>query len=547
MTAKVCKVGIYCRLSVDDASSPAKARNYIPADESVSIENQREMLSRFVMLNGWIETKTYVDDGWSGGNFQRPGFLEMLEDARKGVINLILVKDSSRLGRDFVEVGRYTDIMFPSLGCRFVSVLDCLDSEGDNTDMLHFRSLMNDYHLRDLSSKIKSVIHSKKVSGQYLGSMPPYGYQRSMADKHKLVIDEYAAGIVRRIFDMRLSGMAYARIAAALNQEDISSPRFYWYESSGKDASRITRIWTVAMVKIILSNEVYCGILRMNYVGSRSYKDSTLIGKPESEWIRHEGLHEAIISQEVWNTVQEINAATRRRFENRQAPCQKLFSGKLVCADCNSSLHAVFSKRQLKSGDTHSYISYICASHMHSGQTACSWHRVKETTLAQIVTSEIRSHAQAVTMDEAAVLDKFKRRMTQYDTQRLASAQQEIQQLRQRVEKLEGMTAKLYEDKISGTISESTFITLMQKNELERLSKVERLKVLLSEVDKVEQQSAAIQNWTALVRKYLDLQDLDRTVVDELIDHIEIGERVTVDGQMRQNVKVFYRFIGHIG
>lgn len=139
------KVGIYCRLSIDDASNSAKAKNYIPADESTSIENQRELLSKFVMLNGWVETKTYVDDGYSGGNFQRPGFLEMLEDARKGVINLILVKDLSRLGRDYVEVGRYTDFVFPSLGCRFVSVLDCLDSEGDNTDMLHFRSLMNDY------------------------------------------------------------------------------------------------------------------------------------------------------------------------------------------------------------------------------------------------------------------------------------------------------------------------------------------------------------------------------------------------------------------
>ena len=149
---KQYKVGIYCRLSVDDASNSAKAKNYIPGDESASIENQHEILSKFVMLNGWIEVKTYRDDGYSGGNFQRPGFLEMLEDARHGLINLILVKDLSRLGRDFVEVGRYTDVIFPSLGCRFVSVLDCLDSEGDNTDMLHFRSLMNDYHLGSVKS-----------------------------------------------------------------------------------------------------------------------------------------------------------------------------------------------------------------------------------------------------------------------------------------------------------------------------------------------------------------------------------------------------------
>ena len=249
---KLYNVGIYCRLSVDDASNSAKAKNYIPADESVSIENQRELLSKFVMLNGWIEKKTYIDDGYSGGNFQRPGFQNMLEDARNGVINLILVKDLSRLGRDFVEVGRYTDVVFPSLGCRFVSVLDCLDSEGDNTDMLHFRSLMNDYHLRDLSSKIKSVLYSKKASGQFTSAFEPYGYQRSAEDKHTLVIDEYAAGIVRRIFDMRSAGMAYGKITAALNQEGVMAPRTYWYKRTGRDGCRYADLWTEAMVKIIL-------------------------------------------------------------------------------------------------------------------------------------------------------------------------------------------------------------------------------------------------------------------------------------------------------
>ena len=172
--AKQYKVGIYCRLSVDDASNSAKAKGYIPSDESVSIENQYEILSKFVMLNGWIEVKTYQDDGYSGGNFQRPGFLEMLEDARHGLINLILVKDLSRLGRDFVEVGRYTDVIFPSLGCRFVSVLDCLDSEGDNTDMLHFRSLMKQGQVgascqeekRPVSCRLRSLRIPQERGGQ---------------------------------------------------------------------------------------------------------------------------------------------------------------------------------------------------------------------------------------------------------------------------------------------------------------------------------------------------------------------------------------------
>ena len=538
------RVGIYCRLSVDDANNSAKAKNYIPSDESTSIENQRELLSKFVMLNGWVEVKTYVDDGYSGGNFQRPGFLEMLEDARNGIINLILVKDLSRLGRDFVEVGRYADVVFPSLGCRFVSVLDCLDSEGDNTDMLHFRSLMNDYHLRDLSSKIKSVLHSKKVSGQYIGAYAPYGYRKDTADPHKLVIDEYAAGIVRRIYEMRRNGTAYGKIAAALNLEGIPAPRVYWNSTNGKKSCKGTQLWTYATVKDILNNERYRGILRMNYTGSRSYKDSTMIRKPESEWICHENLHEPIVSSALWNAVQAINRAASLHAVGKQAPTPKLFSGKLFCADCSRPLEATTETQHRKNGTSKRYVSYFCSTYGRSGRSVCSWHRIYEQTLTQIVLAEIQAQAQAVTLNETAVVERLKRRVEDSDAQRLASTRQEISKLSRRVTELEALTAKLYEDKYSGAISEDTFILLMQKNEHERTAKAERLDILLNKVDKAEKETAAIQNWAAIIRKYLNLQDLDRAVVDELIDHIEIGERTVIDGQRHQDIKIFYRFVG---
>ena len=540
------KVGIYCRLSKDDASNAAKvnAKTYIPSDESTSIENQRELLSKITMLNGWVETKTYVDDGYSGGNFQRPGFLEMLEDARKGVINLILVKDLSRLGRDFVEVGRYTDIVFPSLGCRFVSVLDCLDSEGDNTDMLHFRSLMNDYHLRDLSNKIRSVLHSKKVNGQYTAACAPYGYQKSVEDKHKLVIDEYAAGIVRRIYEMRLAGMAYGKIAVALNREGIPSPRVYWYQSIGKGDPPGNNRWGYVGVRHILTNEVYAGTLLMNHTGHLSYKDTTRMCKPETEWIRHEGLHEAIIAPEKWSAVQEINKATRLRYEGRQAPTPKLFTGKLICADCKGPLNADTETRHHKNGTSTKYVSYHCGTFGRSGRTICSSHTIYELTLSKIILAEIRTQAQAVTLDEDAVIDRLKRKIVSYDERRLSGIRSEITKLRRRVQELETVTVKLYEDKYNGAISESTFMVLAKKNEQERIQKAEHLEALLSEVKKAEEKTAAIQSWAAIIRKYLNLQELDRTVVDELIDHVEIGERTVVDGERHQDIKVFYRFVG---
>jgi len=463
------------------------------------------MLSKFVMLNGWIETRTYIDDGFSGGNFQRPGFLEMLEDARKGVINLILVKDLSRLGRDYVEVGRYTDVVFPSLGCRFVSVLDCLDSEGDHTDMLHFRSLMNDYHLRDLSSKIKSVLLAKKKNGQCLSFKAPYGYQKDVRDKYHLVVDKYAAGIVQKIFDWRKSGISTSKIAALLNDEHILPPMAYWYWQNGRKNPRESLTWTSVVVTGILRNEVYLGNLVMNYVGSRSYKDSTMVRKTPAEWVRCEGAHEAIIERGVWDTVQEINAAAAQRSAGRRTPAQYLFSGKLICADCRGALVGNTERKRFKNGNVKEYRSYHCGRHGTSGRSVCSWHTIYEQPLIRIVTAEIKTHSQAVALDEAAVVDMLKCKIANFDAKRMSGINQEISKLRRRVEELEAMTARLYEDKYSGAISEAAFSVLSQKYEQERLVKAERLDALLAEVDKAEKETAAIQNWAAMIRKYLDI------------------------------------------
>lgn len=543
---KLYKVGIYCRLSVEDAVNSAKAKNYIPSDESVSIENQYEILSKFVMLNGWVEVKTYRDDGYSGGNFQRPGFQEMLEDARSGLINLILVKDLSRLGRDFVEVGRYTDVVFPSLGCRFVSVLDCLDSEGDNTDMLHFRSLMNDYHLKDLSSKIKSVLHAKMKSGQYLGSYAPYGYRKSEDDKHQLVIDEEAAAVVQRIFEMRRSGMAYGKITAALNQDGILSPRWYWAIHYGNGSCKCSKLWAYATVKNILNDAVYTGTLTQNRTGSRSYKDKTLIQKPESEWISHVDAHEAIISPETWDAVQEQNQLAKLRCADNATPQPALFTGKLVCADCGHPLVVNRQTKRRKNGAVKKYVSYYCLQYANSGHSICSWHRISEITLQQLILNEIKAQAKAVTVNEAAVLEKLKKQVSSADTMRQENTRQEIASLRRRVQELEQMTAKLYEDKVSGTITEATFLMLIEKSEQERIQKSDRLDALLSEAGKVQQELSDLQKWTALIRKYLNLTELDRNTVDELIDRIEVSEATVVDGKRHQNIKIFYRFVGAV-
>lgn len=540
-------VGIYCRLSKDDENNPAmsRAKNFIPADESVSIENQREMLSKFVMLNGWIETRTYIDDGYSGGNFRRPGFQTMLEDARNGVINLVLVKDLSRLGRDFVEVGRYTTDVFPSLGVRFVSVLDCLDTNGD-TDMLYFRSLMNDYHLRDLSRKIRSVMYSKKASGQYTGGCPPYGYRRSDEDKHKLVIDEFAAGIVRRIFEMRLSGMAYGKITAVLNREGIPAPRFYWFQMNHKDTGKQSPEWKIATVKLMLRNEVYNGTLVMNYCGSRSYKDRTRINKPESEYIRFEENHEPIIPMEMWNQVQYLNTERRLYHSGLHTSVEHMLKGKLVCADCKRPMNATANIRHGKDGVEKRYVFYRCSHFIRTGGVCCSLHSISERVLMRIILDEIQTQAKAITLDESSVIAKLKQRVLSQSDARTADTRKELSRLRRRIGELEDRAARLYEDKISGTVSPDAFSVLMARNEQERLDCEKRAEALSQEISKADKEIAAISEWAKHIRKYMDLRELDREIIDELIDHVEIGEGVIVDGQRRQSVRIFYRFVGSL-
>lgn len=544
--SKPYKVGIYCRLSRDDAANPAKIKNYIPGDESVSIENQYEMLSKFVMLRGWIEVRTYKDDGYSGGNFQRPGFLEMLEDARAGVINLILVKDLSRLGRDYVEVGRYTDVIFPALGCRFVSVLDCLDTEGDSTDMLHFRSLMNDYHLKDLSNKVKSVLRAKMKSGQYLAAYAPYGYRKSDEDKHKLVIDEDAAAVVRRMYEQRQAGMAYGKIAATLNTEGVLSPRWYWTIHYGNGSCRFSKLWTYTAVKNILCDPVYIGKLVQNRTGTRSYKDKTYVSKPESDWIIHEDTHEAIVSAGVWNRVQEINRAAKARCENNAPPTPALFSGKLVCAGCGSPMVANRETQRRKNGSVKQYTSYCCSRYISSGRCVCSGHRVYEIGLKELVLTEIKTHAQAVELDEGAVFERIKKQAVAISDVRSGNVKQEAAALRRRVWALEQIAAKLYEDKVNGAISEASFTSLIGRCESKRAEIAARLERIDAELSASERESDKAQRWADAIRRRLCLQELDRETVDELIDHIEISERSVIDGQKHQDITVYYRFVGAV-
>ena len=322
-------VGIYCRLSRDDERT----------GESVSIENQKIMLSRYVQEQGWNLYAAYCDDGVSGTTFDRPMFNQMIADARAGKINLILCKDLSRLGRDYIEAGRYTDIVFPSMGCRFIALNDGVDTIHKNNEMLVIlKNVMNDLYARDTSSKIRAVKQSTFRTGKYVGCYAPIGYRKSPEDKHILEIDPVTAPVVLRIFDMRLQGDGFRKIARTLNEEGVPSPRGFYYMAEGRPNLRgETPYWNDVTVKTILRNEVYLGHMVQNKTGTVSYKVHKQVSKPKEDWIKVEHTHEPLISQEVWDAVQRLDNHPSKGRSGSDGVIS-LFAGVLYCADCGGSM-----------------------------------------------------------------------------------------------------------------------------------------------------------------------------------------------------------------
>ena len=349
------RVGIYARLSRDDERQ----------GESVSIENQKLMLLDYCARQGWEIKEIFVDDGWSGTNFERPGFQKLMEAVRRKEVNLILVKDLSRLGRDYIEVGKYTDCVFPYYGCRFVALNDGVDTLRQNDEIsMIFKNVINDIYARDTSKKIRAVRRANAESGKYMGYKAPYGYRKSPEDKHRLVVDPEAAEVVRRIFSLRLAGESPRSIAGELSLEGILPPGAYGKRDKGEAVCSI-RPWSRETVRSILKNEVYIGNLVQLRQGSISYKDRRQRKKPPETWARVEGTHEPIVDRETWAAVQSLEKADAAPGRSA-AP----FSGLVYCMDCGRPMKRIVNQKQRKGGKR-TYIYYVCREHRGEGASHC--------------------------------------------------------------------------------------------------------------------------------------------------------------------------------
>jgi DNA invertase Pin-like site-specific DNA recombinase len=528
--AKEHKVGIYVRLSQEDSR----------AGESVSVENQKLMLMKHVKEMGWELKEIYIDDGWSGTNQNRPAFQRMMADVKQGFINTILIKDLSRLGRNYLEVGQLSEVFLPEHGCELISISEKID------EMAVFRNWFNEQHSKTTSKKVKA---SKKIcaeNGKYLGTYAPYGFKKDPENKHKLVIDEITAPVVRRIFEMRAGGMGFRAIACQLNEDGVTPPKEYYYQTKNKKNPLKTNcLWGESPLKPMLRNEVYIGNMVQGKVGTVSYKNHKMVAKPKDEWIRAEGTHEPIISMELWERVQLFthkNYKPRRRKDGQT----NLFVGLLYCQDCGFKLRAQAERRDRADGTFYERNYYTCGNYARSGKLACTMHSIPETALIDLVSEHIRKHARLVARNEEHIIEMILTMQKSETTSYRAAYLGEIGSHKKQIEKLDMIIENLYGDRVTGVITEDMFKRYAAKYEQERIDRLQSVETLEQRIRAIKETADNAETWTKLIKRYTELETLDAETLLLLIDKIIVGESELVGKERVRDVNIIYNYVGDI-
>lgn len=506
---------LYLRLSCEDGDKA----------ESNSIAGQRELLRDFLSRHPEIrECAVRIDDGFSGSTFERPGFQQMMEDVKAGRTNCIIVKDLSRFGRNYLQSGEYIEKIFPALGIRFIAVNDNYDSlEGKHESdeiIIPFKNLLNDAYCRDISIKIRSQLEVKRRNGQFLGSFATFGYMKDANDKNKLIVDEYAAGIVRDMFQWKLEGISPQDIANALNKLGVLSPMEYKrslgmkYTTSFKGNDRA--LWTAASVLRVLKNPVYTGVLVQGKATTVSFKVHKRVTKDESQWAVVENNHEAVISRSDFETVQEVLKRDTRRSPDKDAV--SLFSGMVFCGDCGAAM-----VRKTVPAGGRKYVYYVCSAHKQ--YKSCKPHRIRDTALEDIVLDSLQRHIREV-VDMSELLD-----MVDTAPLRTAQAQKVQHQLDSKLkeyEKLQRLLASLYENLADGVIDRNEYGKLKQSfnaRAAEAEKQMDALRGILADI-----QTKGMDNaWMDEFKRRQGLKALDRAVVVALIDKIMVHSNDTVE------------------
>lgn len=526
---------LYCRLSQEDENK----------GDSDSIVNQKAILTKYAEENGFTNIQVFVDDGYSGVSFNRPDFQKLLELMEKGKVETLITKDLSRLGRNYIEVGNYTEILFPRWNVRYIAINDNYDSlYNEGNELAPFKNLFNEWFARDTSKKIRAVVKAKAERGERISTQIPYGYKKDPDIKGHLIIDEVTAPIVRMIFELCAVGNGPRIIASILREKKILKPSIYMYKQSGRygcvtDTEDIYG-WNDRTVAGILDNEVYLGHTINCKTTVASYKDKRKIQRPESEWLRFENTHEAIIDQITWEIVRKVRAGKRRR--NNMGEINK-YSGLLYCADCGSKLYFVRGK----SITPESY-NFICSRHRkHLGEEICTPHRIREVVLDEIVLEEIRKVTYYARAKTKEFVEYINRKSAAETRKELSAKTSELGKLENRNNELNMLFKKLYEDNVLGRITAEQFRMLSDIYNQEQKEIKEQIPKLQMRIEELKAQAINVEKFMATIHKYTDLQELNAEVLRTFIAKIVIHERTEKwSTSAEQQIDIYFRYIGNI-
>lgn len=532
-TAQQLITALYPRLSHEDELQ----------GESNSISNQKRILETYAKQNGFSNLRWYTDDGYSGANFQRPGFQAMLADIEAGKVGTVIVKDMSRLGRNYLQVGMYTEMIFPQKGVRFIAINDGVDSAQGENDFAPLRNIFNEWLVRDTSKKIKAVKRSKGMSGKPITSKPVYGYL--MDEDENFIIDEEAAPVVRQIYSLCLAGNGPTKIARMLTEQQIPTPGTLEYRRTGSTRRYHPGYeckWATNTVVHLLENREYTGCLVNFKTEKPSYKLKHSIENPPEKQAVFENHHEPIIDRETWERVQELRK--QRKRPNRYDEVG-LFSGILFCADCGSVMY-----QQRYQTDKRKQDCYICGS--YKKRTAdCTAHFIRTDLLTAGVLSNLRKVTSYAAKHEARFMKLLIEQNEDGDRRRNAAKKKELEAAEKRIAELSAIFKRLYEDSVTGRISDERFTELSADYEAEQKELKERAARLREELSKAQEATANAEKFMNVVRRHTTIEELTPTLLREFVEKIVVHESVALDGKRRgklrrQEIEIYYSFVGKV-
>ena len=511
--------------------------------ESNSISNQKRILETYAKQNGFSNLRWYTDDGYSGANFQRPGFQAMLADIEAGKVGTVIVKDMSRLGRNYLQVGMYTEMIFPQKGVRFIAINDGVDSAQGDNDFAPLRNIFNEWLVRDTSKKIKAVKRSKGMSGKPVTSKPVYGYL--MDEDENFIIDEEAAPVVKQIYQLCLAGNGPTKIARMLTEQQIPTPGTLEYRRTGSTRRYHPGYeckWATNTVVHILENREYTGCLVNFKTEKLSYKVKHSVENPPEKQVIFENHHEPIIDTQTWERVQELRK--QRKRPNRYDEVG-LFSGILFCADCGSVMY-----QQRYQTDKRKQDCYICGSYKKR-TVDCTAHFIRTDLLTAGVLSNLRKVTSYAAKHEARFMKLLIEQNEDGDRRRNAAKKKELEAAEKRIAELSAIFKRLYEDSVTGRISDERFTELSADYEAEQKELKERAARLREELSKAQEATANAEKFMNVVRRHTTIEELTPTLLREFVEKIVVHESVALDGKRRgklrrQEIEIYYSFVGKV-